>query len=420
MTKETDLNWNIKLVNNILITKDFKLPNNTDCFELTDITNTDKSSNKMKFNISSTEQYYNYIEECALQYQRIKILQNNGKMKRMTDLDVYNILKQYRLLSVYVEYDNEQKENQLYFVIKDYEDLINMYRVAPINTILNKISQVLNISNFTHLKSSVISKLYNTDIEDSKFEVLNIAPKHIVLFENGILNTKTLEFSTNINEFGTFDFISKINYKLLHSNDITHKYYNLINDWFYKWTNNDDERIALLKQLAINVLEGNGHNKYFIIEGDIGNGPFVYLKLLNKLVYDYSFDLNMQNMTNDKFFRYINNNVKLISGYYLNPNIRLTDKLICRIKNLINYKPAFVNKIFNQVKSNCVKIQLADHIPNELINKIDGIELIHWPKIEYLKYFNNLNDYYDALNEFEDLIKNNDFIEAFISYIFTK
>ena len=62
MTKETNLNWNIKLIDNIPITKDFKLPTNSDCFELTDLTNTDKSSNKMKFNVSSTKQFYKYIK----------------------------------------------------------------------------------------------------------------------------------------------------------------------------------------------------------------------------------------------------------------------------------------------------------------------------------------------------------------------
>ena len=90
---------------------------------------------------------------------------------------------------------------------------------------------VPEFNNFTHLKS---------------------APSHITLFNNGVLNTKTFEFSTDIDAFGEYDFITKINYRFFKSEKIQNpEHRKLIDKLFHDWMEDDDEKIKLLKQLSL-------------------------------------------------------------------------------------------------------------------------------------------------------------------------
>ena len=418
MNKENNLNWNIKLIDNIPISKDFKLPNNSDCFELTNITNTDKSSNKMKFNVSSMKQYYRYVEQCALQYQKIKILQDSGKIKSMTDLDVYNILKQYKLISVYVEYDNSHKESQLYFMIKDYNDLINMYKEAPIDTILNKIVQTLNISNFTHLKNSVISKLYSTDIEDSEFEVLNIAPKHIVLTPNGILNSKTFEFTIDPKNFGDYQFISKLPFNVYHINDINPVKFEIVKRVFNDWADSNENKIKYLKQLCIAAIDGDGCKKLNILIGSGGNGKSAFINILKKLATDYTVDFNLQDISKDSKVNKIQPNTKLIAGDKLTSNIKLVGETLTRIKSIITGGSILIDVKFKDAKNISYKgllVQASNTLPKvfETTNALNRrFNVLEWTNQDFSKIDTGFN--------LDDLIENDaEFMEAIIAYMFT-
>ena len=418
MTKEPNSNWNIKLLDNMPISKDFKLPNNTDCFELTDITNTDKSSNKMKFNVSSTKQFYKYIEQCALQYQRIKILKNGGKIKSMTDLDVFNILKQYKLLSVYVEYDDKQKENQQYFMIKDYENLINMYRIAPIDTILNEISQVLSIPNFTSLKNAVINRLNSNDIVNSNFEVLNIAPKHIVLTPNGILNSKTFEFTVDPNKFGDYQFISKLPFNVHHINDVDPMKLEIVKRVFNDWVDGNENKIKYLKQLCIAAVDGDGRKKLNILVGSGGNGKSAFINILKKLATDYTVDFNLQDISNDSKVNKIQPNTKLIAGDELTSNIKLAGETLTRIKSIITGGSILIDVKFKDAKNINFKgllVQATNSLPKvfETSRALDRrFNVLEWTNQDFSKL--------DVGFNLDDLIENDDeFMEAIIAYMFT-
>ena len=418
MTKETNLNWNIKLIDNIPITKDFKLPNNSDCFELKDILNTDKSSNKMKFNVSSTKQFYKYIKQCALQYQKIKILQNGGKIKSMTDLDVYNILKQYKLLSVYVEYDNKQKENQQYFMIKDYENLINMYRIAPIDTILNEISQVLSIPNFTSLKNAVTNRLNSNDIVNSNFEVLNIAPKHIVLTPNGILNSKTFEFTVDPTKFGDYQFISKLPFNVYHINDVDPMKFEIVKRVFNDWVDGNESKIKYLKQLCIAAVDGDGRKKLNILVGSGGNGKSAFINILKKLATDYTVDFNLQDISNDSKVNKIQPNTKLIAGDELTSNIKLAGETLTRIKSIITGGSILIDVKFKDAKNISYKgllVQASNTLPKvfETTNALNRrFNVLEWTNQDFSKIDTGFN--------LDDLIENDDeFMEAIIAYMFT-
>lgn len=418
MTNETNSNWNIKLIDNIPISKDFKLPNNSDCFELTDLTNTNKSSNKMKFNVSSTKQFYKYIEQCALQYQRIKILKNGGKIKSMTDLDVFNILKQYKLLSVYVEYDDKQKENQQYFMIKDYENLINMYRIAPIDTILNEISQVLSIPNFTTLKNAVINRLNSNDIVNSNFEVLNIAPKHIVLTPNGILNSKTFEFTVNPTKFGNYQFISKLPFNVYNINDVDPMKLEIVKRVFNDWVDGNENKIKYLKQLCIAAVDGDGRKKLNILVGSGGNGKSAFINILKKLATDYTVDFNLQDISKDSKVNKIQPNTKLIAGDELTSNIKLVGETLTRIKSIITGGSILIDVKFKDAKNISYKgllVQASNTLPKvfETTNALNRrFNVLEWTNRDFSKI--------DVGFNLDDLIENDDeFMEAIIAYMFT-
>ena len=405
-------NWKIQLKNCTNENLKNNLPLNEDNFDLI------IQHEKLNFNISSGSDYLKYVEYCAKQYMEDVILSSSGKISKFKAMDIYNLLMNYNLVyytqTLYIE--NNEIKYQNHYWVKNYENTKKLFKPANLPCLINETSYEMQIPNIIQLLSTTknLFKKLDPTIKSNK---LNIAPKNLLLFNNGILNIDTFEFSTNIDELGTFDFTSKIDYKLLHPDDTIKNYYDLIDKWFHTWTNNDYEQINQLKQLAINVLKGDDDNKYIIIVSENGrkltSGQTTYLQLLQYMTIGQSKELDIQLLKYDRYIKDINDNLKLIVGYDLNPELKITDKLASRINDLINHKPIVINKTFNNIKSNCVKIQSADFIPDDLINNIDNLKIIHWKNNDFSKYFN-------SLDQLDNLMENSDFIESFISYIFTK
>lgn len=413
MTKETNLNWNIKLIDDILIAKDFKLSNNTDCFELAN-----ESGEKMKFNISSMEQYYNYVRQCALHYQKLKTQQNNGKFKRINDLDIYMILKQYKLISVYAENNNDYEKNQLHFVIKDYENLINMYKEAPIDTILNKICEAVNIKNSVSLRQNVFTRLYSTNISASEFEVLNIAPKHIVLTPNGILNSKTFEFSTNLSKFGNYQFISKLPFNVYHIDDVDPIKLEIVKQIFNNWTNDNKDKIKYLKQLFIAAIDGNGRKKLNIIVIKNNTDKLAFINILKKLATNLTVELNLQDISKDNKLNVIQPNTKVVIGDNSSSDLKLAGETLSRTKSIITGESILVDVRFKDAKTINYKglfVQTTKTLPKSLKQSNDLEN-----RLNIIKLTNNDHEILNNKINLNDLIENdNNFMESFISYIFT-
>lgn len=417
MTKEIiasdlDDDWAIKMVKckDNLINKN--LPDNFDSYIL------NVKQNDFTFDISSNKIYYAYIKKCAERYKEKAALTNKGKIPAFKDIDVYDMLVEYDIIKLLVTLISTKNSdgNKISYWIKDYNNTTHLYKRVEIKQIINIINDVFRISNFNSLLTNVETKLRTVAPEFNQLPKLNLAPSHIILFNNGVLNTKTLEFSTNVTAFGEYDFTSKINHKLLPPSKVDYHHLSLIRKLLSEWVDGDEEKITLLKQIPIAVIDGNGRDTYIIIIGAGGNGKSIYLNMLTKLSSGYDINLDMQDIGDDNKINNISESTKLILGHELATNAKFTGNMISRIKQLATGDPIKVNVKFKDAKviaTDCVKIQATNTVPKIFENNnaiLRRIKLVQWTDKDFSKLETNI--------DLDSVIEDSDFIEAFISYIF--
>lgn len=412
MTKNkiSDSDWNIitKIKKNSNITD--ALPINEDIIELM------VKQKKHVFKIDNLDTYFDYVKACAEQYKEAKTLLANGKTPRFNDTDFYDMVTKYNLIQVLCE-PIKTKESIRYnisFWIKDYGNTIGLYRPINIEHIVNIINDVFKIAGYKSLLSNVNKKFMTIVPKHHKFKELNLAPAHFVLFNNGILNAKTFKFTNDLKEYENYQFISKIDQNLLPPSKVRQNHLQLANKLLQDWTDNDDEKMTLLKQLSIATIDGNGRNNYIILLGATGSGKSTYLNLLKNLASDYDYVLNLHDIDDDNKINDIQSNTKLIFGHDLIRNYKFTDKTISRIKQLATSDPfeakvKYKNPVI--IKSDCLKIQATNDMHeifknNQAISQ--EINLIQWINKDFSKLKMNLNT----------IIDDPEFIEAYISLIF--
>ena len=410
---DLDKYWDVKLIDCSNKKLKSTLPNNTDTFNLV----VDKK--KRTFDVTNNTTYFGYVRNCALAYKELASLANKGKTPKFTDIDIYKMLSQYNIISVLatpIHYKNQIKF-QISYWMKDYDSTTNLYKVVNIEQLVNVINDVFEITNFKGLIGNVEKKLMTIVPEFNNFTHLNLAPSHITLFNNGVLNTKTFEFSTDINAFGEYDFITKINYRFLNPKNTKPEHRRLIDKLFHDWMEDDDEKIKLLKQLSLAVIDGNGRDTYVIIIGAGGNGKSVYITMQTKLASGYDANLDMQDIGNDNKLHEIDESTKLIVGHELATNAKFTGNMISRIKQMATGDPIKVDVKFKDARNviaKCIKIQATNTIPKIFENNnaiLRRIKLVQWTNKNFSKLESNIDLY--------ALIEDPEFMEAYISYIFT-
>lgn len=410
-----DSSWNIKLINckiNQLI--DY-LPKNQDVF-------------KLKFEMGKTQLYHiknnidfaNYIRACARHYKNGKAIKNPKKKSiPITDLDVYNILKQYELISFWTEELNKNdksKDKQIHYVTKDYDDYIGMYEPADLDSIVNIISEELDLSNFLSLCNNVKARLFSNNLSGG-FQEIKIPPLYITLTSNGVFNSKTFEFSTDINAFGEFQFISKMPYRILAPSQteafLKEMALRVLNDW----SSNDTNKLIYLAQMSVAAIDGNGREVYNIIIGPGGNGKSAFLSILRQLASGYSADFNMQDISNDTKLQLIQPNTKVIAGDELPTNTAFVGKMISRLKLLTTNNSIAVDVKFKKathVQCKGLKIQATNTAPKIFENNDSTarrFKLYPWTVTNFTKLGNSI--------KLDDYITKSNFIEAFIAVVFS-
>ena len=413
MTQELNKqNWGIQLKNCTIDDLKNNLPINEDYHKMM------VKQQSLNLHIQSQHDYLEYVSYCAKQYKERKILLAGGKTPKFKDTDIYDLLIEYNLIYIsIIPYKEKTQTNyQINYWIKDYGNTKGLYEMVNIPELVNVINREFKIANFSSLLNNVLKIFSTTSANLNEFTKLKLAPDYLTLFDNGILNSKTLEFSTNFDEFGEYDFISKINYKLLHPDLTLKSHYTLINKLLHDWTDNDDEKITLLKQLGVSVIDGDGRDNYIIIIGAGGNGKSIYLNLLINLASGYDASLDMQDIGDDNKLNDINEKTRLITGHELATNSKFSGNMISRIKKLTTGDPLKVNVKFKEarnVMTKCTKIQATNTVPKIFENNqaiLRRIKLVQWTNKDFSKLENNI--------DLDTLIKDSEFIEAFISYIF--
>ena len=371
------------------------------------------------FEINSNHAYFKYIQGCARQYKEACTLANQGKTPKFKDLDVYKVLAKYKIFKIFANPISTTKGSkfQISYWMRDYDNTLNLFKPAEIDSVINVINSVFEISNFSSLVTNVNKTLTTVVPGFNGFELLKSPPKEILLMKNGVLNTKTFEFSTNIDEFGEFDFISKINFRMLDPDQTDLYYYNLANKLLNDWMDGNCEKVKYLKQLGISVIDGNGRDVYNIIIGPGGNGKSVYLNILSKLASGYDVNLDIQDLTDDNKLIELDESTKLIVGHELATNLKLSQNSISRMKQIATADPFKANVKFKDARTivtNAVKIQATNTLPKIFENNdaiLRRIKIIAWTVTNYTKLETEL--------PLDDIIQRDDFMEAFISLIFT-
>lgn len=404
----SDSDWNIitKIKKNSNITD--TLPINEDEFELELLV----KQKKFVFKIDNLDTYFDYVTACAEQYKETKILLSNGKTPRFNDSDIYDMVIKYNLIQVLCEpiKTKESINYNISFWIKDYGNTNGLYCEIYIEDIVNIVNDVFKIKGYKSLLSKVKKKFMTIDPNHHDFKELNLAPAHIILFNNGILNAKTFEFTNDLTKYKDYQFTSKIDQNLLPPSKVKQNHLQLANKLLQDWTDNDEDKITLLKQLSIATIDGNGRNNYIILLGATGSGKSTYLNLLTNLVSDYDYVLNLHDIDDDNKINDIQNNAKLIFGHDLILNYKFTDKAISRIKQLTTGDPFAVKVKYKNpvtIKSDCLKIQATNDM-HEIFKNNQEINLIQWTTKDLSKLKMDLNT----------IINDPEFIDAYISLIF--
>lgn len=371
------------------------------------------------FEINSNHAYFKYIQGCARQYKEACTLANQGKTPKFKDLDVYKVLAKYKIFKILANPISTTKGSkfQISYWMRDYDNTLNLFKPAEIDSVINVINSVFEISNFSSLVTNVNKTLTTVVPGFNGFELLKSPPKEILLMKNGVLNTKTFEFSTNIDEFGEFDFISKINFRMLDPDQTDLYYYNLANKLLNDWMDGNCEKVKYLKQLGISVIDGNGRDVYNIIIGPGGNGKSVYLNILSKLASGYDVNLDIQDLTDDNKLIELDESTKLIVGHELSTNLKLSQNSISRMKQIATADPFKANVKFKDARTivtNAVKIQATNTLPKIFENNdaiLRRVKIIAWTVTNYTKLETEL--------PLDNIIQRDEFMEAFISLIFT-
>lgn len=385
------------------------LPTNEDTFKLP------IKQTKEPFKVDSKETFIQYVKDCARDYKQHKIIATSNVNMKFTADDVINILSQYKLIKLRAEKVDKTTHDISYWV-KDYDDTLSMYVEANIDELTNIIYEELQLRNFNAIISHVNTRLSKMSPYMHKFERLNEPEEDLILTNNGLLNTKTYNFTTNQKTIAQYDFVSKLDYRILHPSQVKPEHFETHKRTFNDWAQDDEDKVLYLKQICLSSIDGNGRNVLHLLVGSGGNGKSSFLAYPTILSGRYYADLNLQDIMDDNKLNDIYNNTKVIAGHELATNIRLGSSAISRMKLFITADPIKVNVKYMPARiiaNKGLKIQATNTLP-KIFENTDAIRrrlrIFNWTNVDFSKL--------DTQLDLDSLQKKPDFIEALIAYIF--
>lgn len=410
MTKNVKKRWAITLNSDTKLESLIDvLPNNEDTFKLP------IKQTKEPFKVDSKETFIQYVKDCARDYKQHKIIVTGNVNMKFTADDVINILSQYKLVKLKAEKIDKTTSDISYWV-KDYEDTLSMYAKANIDELTNIIYEELQLRNFNAIISHVNTRLSKMSPYMHKFEQLNEPDEDLILTNNGLLNTKTFNFTTNQKTIAQYDFVSKLDFRILHPSQVDPYHFETHKRTFNDWAQGDEDKVLYLKQICLSSIDGNGRNVLHLLVGSGGNGKSSFLAYPTILSGRYYADLNLQDIMDDNKLNDIYNNTKVIAGHELATNIRLGSSAISRMKLFITADPIKVNVKYMPARiiaNKGLKIQATNTLP-KIFENTDAIRrrlrIFNWTNVDFSKLNTQLD--LDAMQ------KDPEFIEALIAYIF--
>lgn len=410
MTKNTKKRWAITLNSDTKLESLIDvLPTNEDTFTLAG------KSPKEPWKVNSKETFIQYVKDCAHDYKQHKIIVTGNVNMKFTADDVINILSQYKLIKLKAEKIDKTTSDISYWT-KDYDDTLSMYTKANIDELTNIIYEELQLRNFNAIISHVNARLSKMSPYMHKFEELNEPDEDLILTNNGLLNTKTFNFTTNQKTIAQYDFVSKLDFRILHPSQVDPYHFETHKRTFNDWAQGDEDKVLYLKQICLSSIDGNGRNVLHLLVGSGGNGKSSFLAYPTILSGRYYADLNLQDIMDDNKLNDIYNNTKVIAGHELATNIRLGSSAISRMKLFITADPIKVNVKYMPARiiaNKGLKIQATNTLP-KIFENTDAIRrrlrIFNWTNVDFSKL--------DTQLDLDSLQKDPEFIEALIAYIF--
>lgn len=353
----------------------------------------------MKFS-NNREFFQALYSESELERNKIKI--DSGR-KTLTARNYADIILKVNE-AICVKLDNEYI-NYLY----DYDKKIYTLNTKLITNCVNAIQHGSSES----LSNNLIKSVVMTIESNINLPVQNLAPTYIRKFNNKWFNLKTKEEMKDVNYFS----FNTINYDLKPLNEVNSKHVELIDKLYHDWSNSKEDTLLLIKQIAFAALEANGRKTYIIIKGPGGNGKSSYCDIISSAVgYNNVAPINLHEISKPTFLSQINNSSAFIHGDDLATNAKLSHEDISTFKLLADERLVSVPIKYEanaKFIAKGVKVQLTNTdiaIYENTPAVADRITIVDWTSKNYR---NNKTESIDI----QKLCQDEEFIEAFISYI---
>lgn len=373
--------------------------------------------NNYEFN--SENQFMNYLGKHFASLKFDFTIKSAGKKVALPALEIFKHLREKVQLRYLQNDDNRifyRLNYDLKYPIWQETNLKDLYTLVAYNDPDLNLTKTFNELDF----------MFNST-HDSILNIpkLNLPPKNISLYNNGVFNFKTMEFANDPNYFGEFDFVNISNYRLLPEQYIDPIKLQIVKRIITDWSKDDNNILIYLKQLIISAMDGDGRRTYNIIQGSGGNGKSSFLNILEILAGKHQvIKINLQDIGEDSKLEKLSPSTKLLVGHDLATNLKMGGRVLSRFKELITGEEFLVNikyKPARLVKSDCLKIQ-STNTPVEIFENSDAmkrrIRVLDWTAINFSKLNRKTNTLNFDLDELIGVFGNPDpmFYEAIIHF----
>ena len=369
----------------------------------------------------SLNDLYDRIEE------RTKNILNKNRLigqpnKKINENDLGQILIKACDI-VYIDYSIEQDMSNYTYAI--YNPKMRAY-VRDTNFI-NDLIQYIIIKFPDNIKTTANRALKDVDnyIKHSKTLIrkANLPPKNLVKMQNCIVDLKTKEiYEFDDENVKDYDFIDSIRYSLYNLKDVNQDKLNIVKQILNDWSQNDENVLKLMKQLAFSFIEGDGRGVQIILKSEGGDGKSTFNRIISKLSDpSLTITINLDEYKDDNIMNKIQPSTKFIVGDDLSSNFSMSKSSLARLKTLVDGGAINVNEKFmpsKTVQSNALRIQNTNTDIKFFENNAaiqDRILYIEWPHYNFRQ--NPKDDFNLDYLTGKKGPADKEFMEAFLSYI---
>jgi len=367
------------------------------------------------------ESFNDLIEELLINlgdFKRFKSMEENKPNYKLGFVDVADLIM-YTCDIVKIKLENNKYTYGIYDPNNENYIRNDEFLQSLVNLIITNVSDCkLSLTNTTKEVDALIQTSIN------RIRIANLPPSHIVKFNNCIFDIKNKcehnGLDPNNNEY---DFINKVNYDLKSLDDINQEHLNIVKETYRLWSTGKEDNELLLRQMTLAAIEGDGRNKYFIMQSEGGDGKSTFQYILELFAgVDNTKRINLHQFSDDNAINEISTSTKLILGDDLMSHYKVSNKSLTYLKSLVSGDTINVNVKFmpnKLIQTHALMMQNTNTELNFYENTPalkQRVVVYVWPHYDFRS--NPITDYnLDALLGRKGYNQNKNFIEAILSYI---